>query len=72
MSDAFLIELGGVSVGIVARHPGEPSYRFYAANPLGRSLEGRTFRTPAAAEKAARAEQNRRGQRRDAGRQPTA
>ncbi|PSC05156.1 hypothetical protein SLNSH_10075 [Alsobacter soli] len=69
MSDAFLIELGGAAVGIVARQPGEAAYRFYAADPSARALEGRSFRSVAAADRAVQALPARPG-RQDARRGP--
>ncbi len=52
MSTAYIIEILGESVGIVARDRG--GFRFYAADHAYTALEGAAFRTPQQAERAAR------------------
>ena len=51
MSDAYVIEVRGTTVGIVARDGN--SYRFYASLRKFYRLEGERFTTPRSAEKAA-------------------
>lgn len=41
MHDAYVIEIGEEAVGIVAREP--RGFRFYAAKPSFRQLEGQIF-----------------------------
>jgi len=53
MPDAYVIEVQGVTVGIVARDG--DAYRFYASLRLFHPLEGRRFSAPRGAEKAAAA-----------------
>jgi hypothetical protein len=52
MSTAYIIEILGESVGIVARDKG--GFRFYAADHAYNALEGAAFPTPQQAERAAR------------------
>jgi hypothetical protein len=49
---AYVIETAQAAVGVVVRQ--SDGYRFYAATGDARPLEGRVFRTPAHAERAAR------------------
>jgi hypothetical protein len=53
MGHAFVIEVAGEAVGIVARDG--RGFRFHAALRAFRSLEGRVFRRPSDAALAARA-----------------
>jgi hypothetical protein len=53
MSNAYIIEVGSHTAGIVARD--ERSYRFFSSDRIFDSLEGREFRSVGAAERAARA-----------------
>jgi hypothetical protein len=58
MPDAYVIEIDEVAVGVVVRQgeiDGGRRYCFYAANPPFRSIEGKLFRTPEKARKAATA-----------------
>jgi hypothetical protein len=65
MPDAYVIEVQGVTVGIVARDG--DAYRFYASLRLFNSLEGKKFATPRLAERAAGALlRKRRGSLREA------
>ncbi len=52
MSTAYIIEILGETVGIVARDKG--GFRFFAADHAYNALEGAAFRTPQQAERAAR------------------
>lgn len=52
MSDAIIIEIRGLTAGIVARTPG--GFAFYAATRPFYALEKQLFRSPRHAEKAAR------------------
>ena len=55
MSDAYVIEVHGKTVGlIVRRHGGRPGYHFLASLPEFNSLEGEAFSGPYGAERAAR------------------
>lgn len=51
MSDTYIIEVGSQPAGIVVRGTG--GYRFFAASPRFYQLEGRLFRNPREAERAA-------------------
>jgi len=56
MSDAYIIEIDDVAVGLVVRQReigGGKNYCFYAAHRPLRSIEGRLFPTPDKARKAA-------------------
>jgi hypothetical protein len=56
MSNAYVIEIDDVAVGVVVRQgeaDGGRRYCFYAANAPFRSIEGKAFRTPDKARKAA-------------------
>lgn len=52
MSNAYLIELNDVAVGLLARD--ESAYRFHAVLPRFNPLHGQVFADPAQATKAAR------------------
>jgi hypothetical protein len=55
MSDAYVIEVQGISAGIIVRqHRNEPRYKFLAALHAFNSLEGQEFSDPFEAECAAR------------------
>jgi hypothetical protein len=51
MSQAFIVEVFGCIVGILAKERNR--FRFHASNPAMKSLEGQTFKTPREAELAA-------------------
>ena len=51
MSETYIIEVGSQAAGIVVRTP--KGYRFFAAHHRFMPLEGRLFRTPGEAERAA-------------------
>jgi hypothetical protein len=53
MSNAYVIEIGSHTAGIVTRD--ERSYRFFSSDRIFDSLEGREFRSTRDAERAARA-----------------
>ena len=53
MSNAYVIEVGSYTAGIVTRD--ECSYRFFSSDRIFDSLEGREFRSARDAERAARA-----------------
>jgi hypothetical protein len=53
MSNAYVIEVGNYTAGIVTRE--ESSYRFFSSDRLFDRLEGREFRSARDAERAARA-----------------
>ncbi|MDI1262846.1 MAG: hypothetical protein PS018_06275 [bacterium] len=52
MSDSYVIEVFSQTAGIVVRDPG--GFRFFAASHRFNRLEGRLFRNPREAERAAR------------------
>ena len=52
MSDVYVIEVADEAAGIVARDRG--GFRFHAASHAFRALDGREFRRPRDAERAAR------------------
>ncbi|WP_084143885.1 hypothetical protein [Methylocapsa acidiphila] len=54
MSDAYVIEVGGRTAGIVARDSRDVSFNFFAASRSFDAMEGRRFADPLAAEKVAR------------------
>lgn len=54
MSNAFVIEVGDQTVGIVVRQDGDRGFRFHSALRSVDALEGQVFATPRAAEAAAR------------------
>ncbi|MBV9560049.1 MAG: hypothetical protein JOY90_06240 [Bradyrhizobium sp.] len=53
MSNAYIIEIGSHTAGIVTRD--EHSFRFFSSDRIFDSLEGREFRSARDAERAARA-----------------
>jgi len=53
MSNAYIIEIGSHTAGIVTRD--ERSFRFFSSDRIFDSLEGREFRSARDAERAARA-----------------
>jgi hypothetical protein len=53
MSNAYIIEVGSHTAGIIAKD--QRSYRFFSSNRTFDSLEGREFRSARDAERAARA-----------------
>jgi hypothetical protein len=53
MSNAYIIEVGSRTAGIVAKD--ERGYRFFSSDRIFDSLEGREFRSARDAERAARA-----------------
>jgi hypothetical protein len=53
MSNAYVIEIGSRTAGIVTR--GERSYRFFSSDRFFDSLDGREFGSARDAERAARA-----------------
>jgi hypothetical protein len=53
MSKAYVIEIGSYTAGIVSKD--ERSYRFFSADRLFDSLDGREFSSARDAERAARA-----------------
>ena len=53
MSNAYIIEIGSHTAGIVAKS--ERSYRFFSSDRIFDSLEGQEFRSARDAERAARA-----------------
>jgi hypothetical protein len=53
MSNAYVIEVGSHTAGIVTKD--ERNYRFFSADRIFDSLEGREFRSARDAERAARA-----------------
>lgn len=55
MSDAYVIEIHGKTVGLIVRYPGqEPGYRFLASDHAFNPLEGTIFSGALHAERAAR------------------
>jgi hypothetical protein len=52
MSNAYIIEVGSRTAGIVAKD--ERDYRFFSSDRIFDSLEGREFRSARDAERAAR------------------
>jgi hypothetical protein len=54
MSEGYSIEIAGEIVGIIVRNKGERDFRFHSAVRAFDALDGRVFRQPAAAERAAR------------------
>jgi hypothetical protein len=52
MSDTYIIEVASRAAGIVVRNP--DGYRFFAASHRFNSMEGKLFRNPREAERAAR------------------
>ncbi|PNG27249.1 hypothetical protein [Methylocella silvestris] len=54
MPDAYVIQIGGRTAGIVARDGRDGSFNFFAASQMFNAMEGQRFEDPAAAEKTAR------------------
>ncbi|ACK49154.1 hypothetical protein Msil_0173 [Methylocella silvestris BL2] len=54
MPDAYVIQIGGRTAGIVARDGRDCSFNFFAASQMFNAMEGQRFEDPAAAEKTAR------------------
>jgi hypothetical protein len=54
MPDAYVIEVGGRTAGIVARDSRDDAFNFYAAGRKFEAMEGQSFIDPVAAESAAR------------------
>jgi hypothetical protein len=54
MSDAYVVEVGGQTAGIVVRDSKAETFSFFAATRRFHPLEGREFAEPYAAERAAR------------------
>jgi hypothetical protein len=54
MPDAYIIEVGGRTAGIVARDSRDDAFNFFAAARAFDSMEGQRFPDPLAAETAAR------------------
>jgi hypothetical protein len=55
VSEGYSIEVADEMVGVVVREPGERCFTFVAAVKAFNALEGRQFRSPLEAERAARA-----------------
>lgn len=53
MSQAYIIEVADIAVGVVVRFQGDRAFHFHASSPAFQVLDGRTFETPLAAERAA-------------------
>ena len=54
MSEGYSIEIAGEIIGIIVRNKDERVFRFHSAVRAFNALDGRVFRRPAAAERAAR------------------
>ena len=54
MSDAYVVQVGGQTAGIVVRDTAAESFSFFAATHRFNALEGQQFAEPYAAERAAR------------------
>ena len=54
MSDAYVVEVGGQTAGIVVRDSKAETFSFFAATQRFHPLEGLEFAEPYAAERAAR------------------
>lgn len=54
MSDAYVVEVGGQTAGIVVRDSTAETFSFFAATRRFNALEGLQFTEPYAAERAAR------------------
>jgi len=54
MPDAYIIEVGGRTAGIVTRDSRDDAFNFYAAARKFEAMEGQSFIDPVAAESAAR------------------
>jgi hypothetical protein len=55
MPDAYVIEVGGRTAGIVARDSQSNSFNFFSAARAFNAMEGQRFSDPLAAERVARA-----------------
>lgn len=53
MSDAYVVQVGGHTAGIVVRDTAADTFSFFAATHRFNALEGRQFPAPHAAERAA-------------------
>jgi hypothetical protein len=54
MSDAYVVEVGGQTAGIVVRESTADTFSFFSATQRFNALEGLQFTEPYAAERAAR------------------
>jgi len=54
MADAYVIEVGGLTAGIVARDSQTRSFKFFSADRAFIAMEGQRFTDPLAAERTAR------------------
>lgn len=54
MPDAYIIEVGGRTAGIVARDSHNHSFNFFSASHTFNIMEGQRYTDPLAAERAAR------------------
>jgi hypothetical protein len=54
MSDAYVVQVGGQTAGIVVRDTAAETFSFFAATHRFNVLEGQQFAEPYAAERAAR------------------
>ncbi len=54
MPDAYIIQIGGRTAGIVARDGRDLSFNFFAASHAFNAMEGQSFADPLAAERVAR------------------
>jgi hypothetical protein len=54
MSDAYVVQVGGQTAGIVVRDTAAETFSFFAATHRFNALEGQQFAEPYAAERAAR------------------
>ncbi len=54
MSNSFIIEIGELAVGLLARDNAQSQFHFFASDPRLSALEGRPFRQPRHAERMAR------------------
>jgi hypothetical protein len=54
MPDAYVIEVSGHTVGIVARENGQDGFKFFSSSRDFTAMEGGNFADPSAAERVAR------------------
>jgi hypothetical protein len=54
MPDAYVIEVSGHAIGIVARESGQDGFKFFSSSRDFNVMEGGHFSDPTAAERAAR------------------
>ncbi|QAY96763.1 hypothetical protein CWB41_14325 [Methylovirgula ligni] len=54
MSDAYVVQVSGLTAGIVVRDASAETFSFFAATHRFNALEGQQFAEPYAAERAAR------------------